>query len=310
MMKYDVFISHASEDKSEIVWHLALALKNHGFRVWLDDLELTLGDSLSRSIDQGLAESRFGIVILSHAFFSKEWPKKELDALVAREGEREKVILPVRHGLTPEEVAEFSPPLADKISISTADGIPAIVESVSRAIGDAADLPQTETQPDTIKPPLSYYPQIADRLRMLADQFESAFFDLEQEVANAEHSDQEFKQFYAVFTERLNGFALQLERVPAGNDEYADKAVAELLDQQSVFLKMILWLVASNWQGTLMNASSRNARMSMVPICIKFFPRHIRHLADILAGDRKPEYVSASKCRLMLEAWARIQRDS
>jgi hypothetical protein len=62
--------------------------------VWLDDCELTLGDSLRRSIDQGLAQSRFGVVILSPNFFAKEWPQKELDALVSREDGGQKVILP------------------------------------------------------------------------------------------------------------------------------------------------------------------------------------------------------------------------
>jgi hypothetical protein len=40
-------------------------------------------------------ESRFGVVILSPAFFAKEWPNKELDGLVAREDSRGKVILPI-----------------------------------------------------------------------------------------------------------------------------------------------------------------------------------------------------------------------
>ena len=58
---------------------------------------LTVGDSLRRSIDKGLARSRFGIVIISKAFLQKEWPQKELDGLVAREIEGIKVILPVWH---------------------------------------------------------------------------------------------------------------------------------------------------------------------------------------------------------------------
>lgn len=69
-LKYDVFISHASEDKSDVARPLAALLINAGLTVWIDEAELTLGDSLRRNIDLGLASSRFGVVILSTSFFS------------------------------------------------------------------------------------------------------------------------------------------------------------------------------------------------------------------------------------------------
>ena len=71
---WDVFISHASEDKETVARPLAEALARRGVKVWFDAEQLTLGDSLRRSIDQGLAQSRYGIVILSRRFFAKEWP--------------------------------------------------------------------------------------------------------------------------------------------------------------------------------------------------------------------------------------------
>ena len=52
-------------------------------KVWFDAFALTVGDSLRRSIDRGLAQSRFGIVILSEVFFAKHLPPLELDGLVA-----------------------------------------------------------------------------------------------------------------------------------------------------------------------------------------------------------------------------------
>src|SRR5437867_11556144 len=66
--RWDVFISHASEDKEEIAHPLAEALTNGGFAVWYDKFTLKLGDSLRASINRGLAESRFGVVILSKHF--------------------------------------------------------------------------------------------------------------------------------------------------------------------------------------------------------------------------------------------------
>ena len=116
---YDAFISHASEDKAGFVRPLANALGKMGFRVWYDEFELRIGDSLRQSIDKGLINSRFGIVILSPAFFAKNWPKYELNGLTARELEGHKVILPVWHNITKNDVLQFSPSLADKVAVVT-----------------------------------------------------------------------------------------------------------------------------------------------------------------------------------------------
>lgn len=72
--EYDVFISHASEDKDAVVRPLAHALQKAGLSVWFDEFELQIGDSLRRKIDTGLARSRFGVVVLSQAFLGKGWP--------------------------------------------------------------------------------------------------------------------------------------------------------------------------------------------------------------------------------------------
>lgn len=78
---HDVFIAHASEDKGAVAHPLAQALKRRGWTVWLDDLELTVGDSLTGLIDQGLARSRFGVVVLSPEFFAKRWSSASWPAL-------------------------------------------------------------------------------------------------------------------------------------------------------------------------------------------------------------------------------------
>ncbi len=93
-MKWDLFICHASEDKRDFIQPLVKKLVSCGLKVWYDDDILVLGDSLRRSIDEGLSKSRYGIVVLSPSFFEKEWPQKELDGLVAREREGIKGNLP------------------------------------------------------------------------------------------------------------------------------------------------------------------------------------------------------------------------
>ncbi len=116
---YDAFISHATEDKDDLVRPLAGMLKEYGFRIWYDEFELEIGDSLRESIDQGLVNSKFGIVILSPKFLDKNWTKYELNSLVAREIEGEKVILPIWHNVTKEQILNYSPRLADKLALTT-----------------------------------------------------------------------------------------------------------------------------------------------------------------------------------------------
>lgn len=117
---HDVFISHASEDKDEIVRPLAKALVARGLDVWYDEFSLRIGDSLRRMIDQGLAKSRIGLVVLSPSFLSKDWPQYELDGIVTRAVSGEQALLPIWHNLTKQQVIDYSPSLADMVARSTA----------------------------------------------------------------------------------------------------------------------------------------------------------------------------------------------
>ena len=127
---WDVFISHASEDKEPFVASLAKALSDEGLRVWLDDFVLKLGDSLRRSIERGLRGSRYGVVVLSPRFFEKEWPQKELDGMSALEVDGRKVILPIWHDVGVAEVRTYSPILADRVAIKSDRGLAAVVKGV------------------------------------------------------------------------------------------------------------------------------------------------------------------------------------
>lgn len=117
--EYDFFISHASEDKNEIVRELAEALRQNGFNVWYDEFELKIGDSLRKSIDTGLINSKYGLVIISPYFIKKNWTEYELNGMVAREMNGHKVILPIWHKVTKDEVLKFSPSLVDKLALNT-----------------------------------------------------------------------------------------------------------------------------------------------------------------------------------------------
>ncbi len=133
--KWDVFINHASEDKEAVARPLRDLLITRGILAWLDEDQITVGDSLRAEIDRALSESRYGAVILSPNFFRKRWPRIELDALATREEGGKKVILPIWHNVGHADVMRWSPLLADRLAVSTEKGIEAVATEIIRAIG-------------------------------------------------------------------------------------------------------------------------------------------------------------------------------
>jgi len=131
--EYDVFISHASEDKEEVARPLAEALRKNGLSVWYDEFELKIGDSLRRKIDKGIANSNFGIIVISRDFISKGWTNYELDGLITKAVNGEQTMLPIWHNVTKREVINYSPSLADKLARSTTDFT---VEEIADEIAD------------------------------------------------------------------------------------------------------------------------------------------------------------------------------
>jgi len=131
-MAWDAFISHATEDKKDFVKELAHKLSSAGLKIWYDEFSLKAGDSLSKSIDQGLGNSNFGVVIISPYFVTKGYTDYELRSLINREIGYKKVILPIWHNISKEEVQQFSHFLADKFALNTSTA--SIDELVSKLI--------------------------------------------------------------------------------------------------------------------------------------------------------------------------------
>jgi hypothetical protein len=132
---YDLFVSHASEDKDDFVRPLVERLEEEHLTVWYDETELKPGDRLVRSIERGLSRSRFGLVVISPAFLRRNWPRVELDALTNREiATGEGVLLPVWLGVDAETVMGYSPLLADRVAIIGSRGIDYAVSRVREVI--------------------------------------------------------------------------------------------------------------------------------------------------------------------------------
>ncbi|MEM8960139.1 MAG: toll/interleukin-1 receptor domain-containing protein [Acidobacteriota bacterium] len=140
--EYDLFLSHASEDKAELVEPLVRALEARGLTVWYDRHQITLGDDFRRKMDDGLAGSRFGVVVLSPSF-QKYWTETELSALMNLERVfGSKRILSIVHRLSPEQVASTWPTLGGRAKASSSDGVDSLADQIRTTI---QALPQPKT---------------------------------------------------------------------------------------------------------------------------------------------------------------------
>jgi hypothetical protein len=129
----DLFISHASEDKPDLVRPLADAHTERGLKVWLDERSMRVGDSLRRSIDGGILRCNTGVLVLSPHFLRKEWPLAEADALISEMVSKDKLVIPIWHGVTHAEVREFSPILADRFALRTPADIGELADKICEA---------------------------------------------------------------------------------------------------------------------------------------------------------------------------------
>lgn len=135
--RYDVFISHASEDKA-FARQLAKKLEVLGLRAWFDEDAMKPGDSLRQEIDSGLAGSDFGVVVLSRHFFVKKWTVAELNGLFTLKLEGKNRIIPVWHEITKTEVANHSPMVADLIAIQASEGADSVAVKILKVVRPVA----------------------------------------------------------------------------------------------------------------------------------------------------------------------------
>jgi len=112
------FVSHASEDKP-FVKDLVDTLIRYGVDPWYDEYQIRPGDSIRERVNDGLRSSNYGILILSHNFYAKQWPKEELAALhnLVAQGN----LLPVFYGITVADLRTYDPLLVDVRGIMARD---------------------------------------------------------------------------------------------------------------------------------------------------------------------------------------------
>lgn len=130
-VEFDFFVSYAKEDEETIVSPLVDKLKSCGAHVWIDSTEISLGDNIRRNIDKGLERSRFGVVVLSKHYVAKSWTNYEFEALMQRQLQSEKVILPIWHNISLDDVKKFSPIL---LNISAMKSSSSTIEEIAQQL--------------------------------------------------------------------------------------------------------------------------------------------------------------------------------
>ncbi len=222
IMSYDVFVCHASEDKKDFVEPMAQLLQQRGLSVWYDDFTLKVGDSLRESIDRGLNDSLYGIVVLSPNFFRKKWTKRELGALIARENDEDKVILPIWHNISEKEVRQYSPILAEKLAVRSDEGIEAVIRKILEVV-----------KPDLIRQKASAVSRLADlgaSLQLLETDVETTGWT-EPELTNALKITQ---QATAILTDTLKRVA---------NAKHSDEIAIKLQEAETKISELLMYCV-------------------------------------------------------------------
>jgi TIR domain-containing protein len=95
-MTFDVFLSHASADKTAYVEPLSESLKAREVSFFLDKIEMSWGDNVPLRINSGLQQSKYAVICLSPRFLGRRWPEAELTAAFAMQTNTgEKRVLPL-----------------------------------------------------------------------------------------------------------------------------------------------------------------------------------------------------------------------
>lgn len=112
--EYDVFISHANKDKSDLVESLYNSLNKLGIKIFYDKESLEWGDNWKDRILKGTQKSEFAIIVISENFFDREWTEKELNEFLNRQNRNgQKLILPIIHNITMDQLTKKYPEVAD-----------------------------------------------------------------------------------------------------------------------------------------------------------------------------------------------------
>lgn len=119
--EFDVFISHANKDKEDLIEELYKSLNTLGVNIFYDKESLEWGDNWKDRILNGTKKAEFAIIVISENFFDREWTERELAGFLNRQNRNgQKLILPILHNITTEQLKAKYPLVADIQAIDSA----------------------------------------------------------------------------------------------------------------------------------------------------------------------------------------------
>jgi hypothetical protein len=130
-MTFDVFISHASEDKEEFVKPLIHDLQDYSINFWLDEFEIGWGNSIIRRLNEGLSSSKYVLILLTDNFLNKNWTKTELESALSAEITTNKLIVLPIMVTNSETVFSLFPLLRSKLYLNWSEGTQKIASKLS-----------------------------------------------------------------------------------------------------------------------------------------------------------------------------------
>lgn len=142
---YDLFISHAVEDKILLVNELAARLEARGIKVWYTGQELSIGDAVRDTLVEGIRHCRYGVIVFSPSYISKIMSSGELSMLINYKRQGEKVIIPILFEVTTEELASRNILTGISSAIYSNAGLEDVVTRLLQQIDMSHRLPAPES---------------------------------------------------------------------------------------------------------------------------------------------------------------------
>jgi hypothetical protein len=124
---FDFFLSYKHMDSSDLVEAIAAELRARKYDIWLDSTETHPGDSIFKSIEDGLSNSIDAIVVLSANYFTG-WAEHERQSIVSLMDANKIRIVPLWYHLNREDVQRHAPELAGIIAVPVSDTTPRTIE--------------------------------------------------------------------------------------------------------------------------------------------------------------------------------------
>ncbi|MBQ3368111.1 toll/interleukin-1 receptor domain-containing protein [bacterium] len=227
---YDVFISHASSDKEEYVNDLKSSIDKLGVKVFYDKDTIQWGDNWKKKLLEGIKTAEFAIIVISEKFFGREWTEKELNDFLKRQNSNgQKIILPILHKISFDQLKEQYPSIADIQAIDSnkysCDQIALLFakQLIQRIIrtNDSDDGKRVESRDQ------AYISRLTQAYYSLLELRKSSYDNNKKtDLIKLQESFQEIYDYYEFYNTSSNG----------NNNTHIRKA-KEIVDQFNVYLK-------------------------------------------------------------------------